>query len=144
MTPNEVRRQRMTAMREPKQNGSRRGSERRKRTRPVTTRYDPDEFAELDEAASQAGLTRASYQRVQSLSAPKTRSTRRAPVERELLAKLLGHIGKLGSNLNQIARDANMGLGLRADLASVLADLRRLIPVILRALGRDPPPNGLL
>ena len=47
---------------------SRRGSETRKKTRPVTSRYDAAEFAELDEAASRAGLTRASYQRVQSLA----------------------------------------------------------------------------
>jgi hypothetical protein len=120
----------------------RRGSETRKKSFPVTTRYDAEEFAELDEAASQAGLTRASYQRVQSLSEPKTHSTHRAPIERELLARLLGQIGKIGSNLNQIARAANMGLGLRADLAAILGELRGLIPIILRAMGRHPPPNG--
>ena len=117
------------------------GSETRKRTIAVTTRYDLDEFAELDNAASKAGLTRASYQRVQSLSHPKTRSTRRAPIERELLARLLGQIGKIGSNLNQIARDANLGLGVRAELASVLGELRNLIPPLMRALGRAPPPD---
>ena len=117
----------------------RRGSDTRKRTFAVTTRYDPSEFAELDEAASKAGLTRASYQRVQSLSSPKTRSTRRAPIERELLARLLGQLGKIGSNLNQIARAANMGMGVRAELAAVLGELRNLIPPLMRALGRAPP-----
>ena len=71
----------------------------------VTSPYDEAEFAELEEAASRAGLTRASYQRVQSLATPKTRSTRRAPIERETLAKVLGQLGKIGSNLNQIAHD---------------------------------------
>lgn len=118
----------------------RRGSERRKKTYQVTTRYDADEYAELEEAASRAGLTRASYQRVQSLARPKTRSTRRAPVEKELLARLLGQIGKIGSNLNQIARTANMGLGVRADLVNLMGELRRLIPLILMALGQAPSP----
>lgn len=119
----------------------RRGSDTRKKTFAVTTRYDAKEFAELEDAASRAGLTRASYQRVQSLAKPKTRSTRRAPVEKELLARLLGQIGKIGSNLNQIARAANMGLGVRADLVGVIGELRNLVPLILRALGSAPPPR---
>ena len=120
----------------------RHGTETRKRTIAVTTRYDASEFAELDDAASRAGLTRASYQRVQSLAKPKTRSTRRAPVEKELLALLLGQIGKIGSNLNQITRAANMGLGVRAELSAVLGELRDLIPPIMWALGRPPPDAG--
>ncbi|MDR3485310.1 MAG: MobC family plasmid mobilization relaxosome protein [Bradyrhizobium sp.] len=122
---------------------SRCGSETRRRTYVVTTRYDEAEFAELDAAASRAGLTRASFQRVQSLSKPKTRSTRRAPVEKELLGRLLGQINKIGSNINQIARAANMGLGVRADLASALRELRDLIPVVMRALGRAAPDQML-
>ena len=118
------------------------GSETRKKTFAVTTRYDASEFAELEDAASRAGLTRASYQRVQSLAKPKTRSTHRAPVEKQLLGRLLGQIGKIGSNLNQIARAANMGLGVRADLVGVMGELRGLIPTILRALGGAPPSQG--
>jgi hypothetical protein len=115
---------------------SRRGSERRKKTISVTSRYDADEFAELEAAASRAGLTRASYQRVQSLSKAKTRSTRRAPVEKELLARALGQLGKIGSNLNQISRAANMNKFERAELDDALADLREAAPLLLKALGR--------
>ena len=115
---------------------SRRGSDTRKKTIPVTTRYDAAEFAELDEAASRAGLTRASFQRVQSLSKPKTRSTRRAPIERELLAKVLGQLGKIGSNLNQIAHAANIGHDRRADVDAAVAELRAVLPPMLEALGR--------
>lgn len=116
---------------------SRRGTERRKKTFLVTSRYDAEEFAELEAAASRAGLTRASYQRVQSLSKPKTRSTRRAPIDKELLARVLGQLGKIGSNLNQIARAANMGRDERADLDDALSGLRDAAPLLLKALGRD-------
>ena len=116
----------------------RRGTETRKKSHLVTSRYDPDEYAELEEAASRAGLTRASYQRVQSLSKPKTRSTRRAPIDRELLAKVLGQLGKVGSNLNQIAREAHFDRFERADLATALSVLRALVPLLLKALGRGP------
>lgn len=116
----------------------RRGSETRKRSIPVTSRYDEIEFAELEEAASRAGLTRASYQRVQSLKEPKTRSTRRAPIERELLAKVYGQLGKIGSNLNQIARAAHLDRAERADIAMAVAEVRAIVPVILEALGKKP------
>jgi hypothetical protein len=116
---------------------ARRGSESRKKTFLVTSRYDAEEFAELEEAASRAGLTRASYQRVQSLTTkPKTRSTRRAPIERELLAKLLGQLGKIGSNLNQVAAAANMGLTQTRKLDATLEALRLIVPLIMRAMGR--------
>jgi hypothetical protein len=116
----------------------RRGTETRKKSYLVTSRYDPDEYAELEEAASRAGLTRASYQRVQSLSKPKTRSTRRAPIDRELLAKVLGQLGKVGSNLNQIAREAHFDRFERADLATAISVLRALVPLLMKALGRGP------
>ena len=116
---------------------SRRGSETRKKSVPVTTRYDADELAALDDAASRAGLTRASYQRVQTLGTPpKTRSTRRPPIERETLARLLGQLGKVGSNLNQLAHAANVGQTHRAEIVAVVADVRALLPPLLDALGR--------
>ena len=115
----------------------RRGTETRQKSVPVTTRYSPAEFAQLDEAASRAGLTRASFQRVQSLGTPpKTRSTRRAPTERELLAKALGQLGRVGNNLNQVVRAVNIDRAEREQIMLVIADLRELLPVFLQALGR--------
>ena len=117
----------------------RRGTETRQKSVPVTTRYSPAEFAQLEEAASRAGLTRASFQRVQSLGTPpKTRSTRRAPIERELLAKALGQLGKVGSNLNQLARAANLDRAERVEAMLTIAALRELLPEFLKALGRKP------
>lgn len=122
---------------------ARRGSETRKKTIAVTTRYDVEEFAELDNAASRAGLTRASFQRVQSLSHPKTRSTRRAPIEREILAKLLGQFGKIGSNLNQIADAAHLDRVRAAEIGAAVAELRALLPPMLEALGRKARARAL-
>ena len=129
-------------MKDSEPRGARRGTETRKKTRAVTSRYDAQEYAELEEAASRAGLTRASYQRIQSLSEPKTRSTRRAPIERELLARVLGQLGKIGSNLNQIAHAANLGLGLQGDVAASLAEIRAVLPLLFAALGRRGKRDG--
>ena len=116
---------------------SRSGSETRKKPFLVTSRYDEEEFRELDDAASQAGLSRASYQRVQSLAKPKTRSTRRASIERELLAKTLGQLGKAGSNLNQVARAVNTVGADESEVRAVLAEIREAAQEVMRALGRD-------
>jgi hypothetical protein len=116
---------------------SRSGSETRKKSIPVTSRYDAQEFAELDAAASRARLTRASFQRIQSLqTAPKTRSTRRAPIEHETLAKILGQLGKIGSNLNQIGHAANLGLADRVGVVETVTELRAVLPLLMEALGR--------
>ncbi len=116
---------------------TRSGTQVRRRVHMVTTAYNDAELTELDEAASRAGLTRASFQRVQTLQTPpKTRSTRRAPIERQLLAKTLGQLGKIGSNLNQVARAAHIGRDELAELGAVLKELRAAGGEIMQALGR--------
>jgi hypothetical protein len=115
---------------------SRRGSETRRKSHPVTSRYDDVELAELDAAASRAGLTRGGFQRVQSLTIPpRTRSVRRAPVEKEELGRILGQLGKIGSNLNQLARAFNRDRPETEELGAALAELRGLVPTIRVALG---------
>lgn len=126
-------------MKEASNSKGRSGSQTRQKSQMVTTAYSPVEFAQLDEAASRAGLTRASFQRVQSLGTPpKTRSTKRAPVEREMLAKALGQLGRVGNNLNQLAHMANLERTEREQIMGVIADLRELLPLFLQALGRKP------
>lgn len=115
---------------------SRSGSQTRRKPHMVTTAYSDEEFAILDEAASRAGLTRASYQRVQSLAKPKTRSTRRAPVDKELLARTLGQLGKIGGNLNQIAKAANLDRYERVQLGEALVEVRRTASLVMQAMGR--------
>lgn len=113
------------------------GSETRKKGYLVTSRYDEAEFAELEEAASKVGLTRASYQRVQSLAKPKTRSTRRPPIEREMAAQLLGQVGRVGGNLHQLVRHLNFGRDVeQGRVIAVIETLELLKDEIMQALGR--------
>ncbi len=113
------------------------GSQQRKKLNMVTTGYDDTELAQLDEAASRAGLTRASFQRVQTLGTPpKTRSTRRAPIDRELLGKALSALNKVGSNLNQLTHAAHLDRTYRAEIMDATAEIRALLPLFMQALGR--------
>ena len=122
------------------------GSEKRQRTARTFTRYTPAELAEVNEAASRFGVTVGTFTRsatlsaarVEGLSALPVRSVRRPPVEKELLAKVLGQLGKVGSNLNQLARAGNMGQDACGDVGETLRAVREAAHAVMQALGRRP------
>ena len=114
------------------------GSETRVRSKHLTIRLSPDERATIDQAADRSGLTPGSYARQALLGAPAPRQVRRPPIERRELARLLGEIGHVGGNLNQIARGMNLGRGVDGwELKQELHGLGLVRDAILKALGRD-------
>jgi hypothetical protein len=100
-------------------------------------RFDDDELARVEEAASRAGLAFASYGRAQMLGAPAPRSVRRPPIEKELLARVLGQLGKVGSNLNQVARATNSTGAEIDEVRAAIAEVREAAQEVMRALGRS-------
>ena len=78
--------------------------------KPFSVRLSDEERAVVDAAAERAGLETGSYIRQVLLGAPAPRQMRRPQIERKELAKLLGELGKIGSNLNQLAKASNQGL----------------------------------
>jgi hypothetical protein len=115
------------------------GTEKRIRDRSLTIRLSADERIVVDEAADRAGLTAGSYARQAILGAPAPRQVRRPPIERRELARLLGELGKIGGNLNQLARAANSGTVLDGvEIGAALAGLRDVRAAVLAALGRAP------
>lgn len=116
------------------------GSESRVRSRHVTIRLSEDERVELDAAAERAGgLTPGSYARLRIFGDVAARQVRRPSVERRELARLLGELGKIGSNLNQLARAANCGTALDgSEIEFALEGLAGLRGEIMRALGKTP------
>jgi hypothetical protein len=115
------------------------GSEKRVRDRILTIRLSPDERAVIDTAAERAGLAIGSYARHALLGAPAPRQVRRPIVERRELSRLLGELGKIGGNLNQLAKAANSGVivyeGEIDDTRHALIEMR---DAVLKALGREP------
>jgi mobilization protein NikA len=115
------------------------GSEKRARTCHLTIRLTPEERAAIDDAADRAGLTSGSYARQAVMGAPVPRQVRRPPVERRELARLLGELGKIGGNLNQLARAANTGVLLyESEIDVALGGLVEVRDAIMKALGRVP------
>lgn len=115
------------------------GTEKRARVTHLTVRLSADERAAVDAAAERAGLTAGSYARQAMLGAPAPRQVRRPPVEKRELARLLGELGKIGGNLNQLAKAANQGLVVyTGEIDAVVGSLQEMRGAILAALGRAP------
>jgi hypothetical protein len=114
---------------------TRHGSEKRQRNLEPKMRCTPGEHAQLVSAAERAGLTVAAFMRHQCLGTPGPRAARRPPVERLALAKLLAQLGKVGSNLNQIARVLNSGGDTPAGIEETLQEVRAAAVGIREMLG---------
>ena len=115
------------------------GSEKRQRQKGLRLRLTDAERAAIEAAAEQAGLSLASYARGVLLDAPPPKQARRAPADKVELARLVAQIGKVGSNMNQLAHAANAGAQVDAvALAEALGELSVIREMIRAALGRGP------
>ena len=104
----------------------------------VHVRCSASEHAAITSKAESAGLSVGAYLRTLAIGTAGPRAIRRPPVEREELARLLGEIGKLGSNVNQIARVVNTTGDKRAehDLGAIAGDVQVMRSALMKALGR--------
>jgi hypothetical protein len=114
---------------------ARQGTETRQRQRRLTYRITEAEYAEVEAAASAAGLTLASYARARTVAAPTTGARRRASVDTLAMAKLLAMVSKTGANLYQLVRHLNFG-GIAEDgeIRAILQEYRAMIFAIMAAL----------
>jgi hypothetical protein len=112
------------------------GSENRKRTKILTARVDPEESRIIKEKAKAAGGVSALFRiAVLGYKLPKSK------VDTQAVAKLLAELGKIGSNVNQIAKHLNAGRPgdtVENMLTETLRDLLEMRGVCMRALGLEP------
>jgi hypothetical protein len=105
----------------------------------ISVRCTAKERSKIDEAARQAGLSIGAYVRALALGDAGPRAVRRPPIERKELARLLGHLGKVGSNLNQLAHAFNRDgrVPALAELNLIRRYVVELRDALMKALGRD-------
>jgi hypothetical protein len=84
-------------------------SETRQRVTYVRARCTEEEKAIIEAAAEAEGISVGAFIRARTLGDPGKRSRRRPPADRAELVKILAELGKIGSNINQIARRINSG-----------------------------------
>ncbi len=117
------------------------GSEKRKRNKLAHVRLSDEEHALLKSAADATGLALGAYLRAAALDTPGPRAARKPPIQRQELVRLLGQVGKVGGNVNQIARAINTGddpHGLVDDIKASAVEIAEMRAAILEALGRKP------
>ncbi len=115
------------------------GSDKRQRTRLITFRVTDDEYARYQERASRAGLAVGAFARAAGLEGAGPRARRRRPVEHTTLVQLMASMNRVGNNLNQIARNTNLGLDIDVPrLRDALTEYHAVIAAIYDALGMEP------
>lgn len=104
----------------------------------IAVRCTIDQHSAIHDEATHAGLSVGAFLRMRALGTTGPRSVRRPRVGQVELARLLGHIGKLGSNVNQIARIANTYRHPPSSsaLSVMRKDIGRMRKALLKALGR--------
>ena len=88
-----------------------RGSETRQRSRMISIRLTPLEFDEIEVKAARAGLERSDYARSTLASTDPIGHRRLPAIQREAVRELIGHLGRIGNNVNQLAHQANRARG---------------------------------
>ena len=116
------------------------GSETRRKTVTTTIRFTPEERAAVAAAADVQGLGPCSFARMVTLRAagrtpPPVRKRRDAIAS--VIGPVLGELGRIGSNINQIAKVANSTGNATAIAAAgrLRADLERLTVAVLSLKG---------
>lgn len=82
---------------------------KRSSTHQVNIRLTAEEAERLNAVVEAAGVSLAGYVKAAALNRPAPKAVRRVDANAAALRQLLGQMGKLGSNANQIARAANSG-----------------------------------
>jgi Bacterial mobilisation protein (MobC) len=108
------------------------------KSRFIAVRCTADQHSAIHQAATRAGLSVGAFLRARVLGSPGPRSVRRPRVGQVELARLLGHIGKIGSNVNQIAKHANTFRHPPSSsaLSVMRKDIGRMRKALLKALDR--------
>lgn len=112
-------------------------SNNRQRSMTLRCRALPDEAAQIKKLAEDLGRSVSETLREATLNAKIRRPRKQLPSpDRQVLAQLTGQLGKVGSNLNQIARHANREqcLDSESELDTTLADCRKLMDQLTKLL----------
>jgi len=118
-------------------------SQKRKRMVAIHARVTPEEKAAIAEKAKAVGGISALFRIAVMKEKPP-----RSKVDLQAMAQLLASLGKIGSNLNQIAKHLNSGKPgdtLENMLQVELRDLLEMRQGIMRSIGLEPdrrPPEG--
>ena len=109
-----------------------------KREHRVTIRLTDTEFSIIENAATQAEMSISEYMRTQTMEG-KVNARFEIVANVDQIKKLIGEFGKIGSNLNQIARYFNQGgilsSEMRNEIRKSLRDIYEMKYEVMKMTG---------
>ncbi len=107
-----------------------------KRPAPFSIRLSVDERAEIVRRADAAGLSIGGYWKSAVFNIPPPRKSRRPRADTAKLSELLGTLGRVGNNINQLARTLNAEGSVEIpELVQALKELTDMREAVMIALG---------
>lgn len=114
----------------------------RKRQPPFSLWLSPEEKAEIKNRAEKAGLSMGGYCKTVLFNTPAPRRSRVPSPDKLALSQLLGQIGAVGNNVNQIARTLHTASAVDiVALDYALNDIAEIRAAIMKALGYHETPE---
>jgi uncharacterized protein (DUF1778 family) len=106
----------------------------------MTVRVTVEDRSKIADAAGKAGLSVGEFVRTVTLGTALPSAAKLPLVDRQQLVRLLGELGKVGSNVNQIAKAFNSASAVPEvqALAAMRADLAAMRSALMTALGSEP------
>ena len=105
-----------------------------KRTHMVTVRFSDDEMDILNIICEALDQTKSQYIRRRALTATLPQPIVQLALDEKSMKHLTGQFGKIGSNLNQIARKLNSGESpdskLRDDIGDCVSDMNEMLKLL--------------
>jgi hypothetical protein len=117
---------------------TRTGTETRQRGYPRSIRFNAEENQRIEAMEQRSGLNFAALVRHALFGVEPPRASRRPSIELETAARVLAALGKIGSNVNQLAHYAHLGKFHSEEIDMALRDLAELRTACLKALGQEP------
>lgn len=118
------------------------GSNKRRRGKILPVRCLDEEFKAIAAKADRAGLSAGAFLRAAGLGDAGPRAQRRPPADHVALRQLLGHAGRIGNNVNQIAKALNSGEAAKIpELKEALKAYLEIRDAIYHALGKNTRPE---
>jgi hypothetical protein len=120
------------------------GSNKRQRSYQSLIRWTDEEWARISGKADRAGLAVAAFMRALGLDGDAgPRAQRRPPADHKALRQILGEMGRIGNNINQIARALNSGeMANIPNIQKAIDAYLEIRNAIFDALGKNHGPNN--
>ena len=102
----------------------------------LSIRLSDTERLDIESRAERAGLSMGGYCKFVIFNTDPPRRSRRVVPEKAELSRLIGHVSRVGANINQIAKQLNMYSAIDvAEVSNAMADVAELRASIMKALG---------